>query len=279
MRKSIITLLLLASFIFPQTDSLNKSSWTTSGNLGINVNQISLSNWSQGGDNTLAWTIVTNMTANYLENGWNFKNSLKVAYGRTKLGDTEYRTNDNEIYLESVLSKILGWSIDPYLSNTVRTSVGNGFDYKANPVVQVAAIFDPGYITQSLGFQYKQSTFFTTRIGFAIQETFTNQYRQYADDKETLDKTEAFKFDTGVESVTEGNVPFEDNMLLTSKLRLFSRFNSLDVWDVRWDNTITAKVSKYINVNLNVLLIYEKSQSLKTQIKEALQLGFVFNLF
>jgi len=171
MRKSIITLLLLASFIFPQTDSLNKSSWTTSGNLGINVNQISLSNWSQGGDNTLAWTIVTNMTANYLENGWNFKNSLKVAYGRTKLGDTEYRTNDNEIYLESVLSKILGWSIDPYLSNTVRTSVGNGFDYKANPVVQVAAIFDPGYITQSLGFQYKQSTFFTTRIGFAIQET------------------------------------------------------------------------------------------------------------
>ena len=31
--------------------------------LGININQISLTNWSQGGDNALAWTIVTNMSA------------------------------------------------------------------------------------------------------------------------------------------------------------------------------------------------------------------------
>ena len=71
----------------------------------------------------------------------------------------------------------------------------------------------------------------------------------------------------------------EENVLFGTKLRLFSRFNELDVWDVRWDNLITAQISKYFNVNFNVLLIYEKIQSPKTQIKEALQLGITYSLF
>jgi hypothetical protein len=70
-----------------------------------------------------------------------------------------------------------------------------------------------------------------------------------------------------------------DNMLYKSKLRLFTRFDQLDVWDVRFDNTISAQVNKYIVVNLNVLVVYEKSQSLRTQVKEALQLGVTLNLF
>ena len=64
-----------------------------------------------------------------------------------------------------------------------------------------------------------------------------------------------------------------------SSLRLFSRFESFDVWDVRWDNIIAAKVNDFLNVNLTFLLIYEKDQSVKTQIKEALQLGFTYTLF
>lgn len=52
----------------------------------------------------------------------------------------------------------------------------------------------------------------------------------------------------------------------------------MDVWDVRWENTITAQINKYFNTNLNVLLIYEKSQSLKTQIKEALQFSVTYTI-
>jgi len=279
--KKYFTLFFITLFFnaLPQTDSIQTNFWKTEGTVGLNINQIALSNWSQGGDNALAWTVVLNMAANYSSKDINLRNSLKVAYGRTKLGDADYRTNDNELFQESVLAYLLGWAIDPYISNSIRTSVGNGFDYKATPYFQVASFFDPGYITQSIGFAYNRIEGFNTRIGLAFQETFTNDYPQYSDDPDTKDEIEKFKFDTGIETVTEGRVTFEQNLSLTSKLRLFSRFNSLDVWDVRWDNTITAQVIKYVNVNLNVLLIYEKSQSLKTQIKEALQLGVVVNLF
>ena len=85
--------------------------------------------------------------------------------------------------------------------------------------------------------------------------------------------------ETGIESVTEAKYTLDDNLLLTTKLRLFSAFDNLDVWDVIFDNTITAKINSYLNVNLNVLMVYDADETLKTQLKQALQIGVTFNLF
>jgi hypothetical protein len=50
------------------------------------------------------------------------------------------------------------------------------------------------------------------------------------------------------------------------------------VWDVRWDNTITAKVNSYVNVSLNALVIHEIAQTRRTQLKETLALGFTYRI-
>ncbi len=276
-----LLLVLISTLAFAQDkkDTI-KVGWGASAVTGLNLSQVAFSDWSQGGDNSLAFTIFGLLGANYYAMPWKLENSLKLAYGRTKLGESAFRTNDNELYLESVLTyDVPTWEVDPYFSNTVRTVISKGYDYKVDPALQISNFFDPGYITQSLGFSYDKLKGFKTRLGLAIQETFTQEFNQYSDDADTPDKVEKFKLETGLESVTEGEVEFAENMLLNSKLRLFTRFNMLDVWDVRWDNTITAKVNDFVNVNLNVLVIYEKSQSLKTQIKEALQLGFTYTLF
>lgn len=275
----ILVSLLIATTLYAQLDSLPKSNWSTSAVAGLNISQIALSNWTQGGDNSLAWTFFGKLDILYSANLWTVKNNLKLAFGRTKLGSAEFRTNDNEIYLESVLTYDLGWVVSPYFSNTVRTVISNGYNYAQTPALQTSKFFDPGYITQSLGFSYSKDKVFSSRLGVALQETFADQFAHlYVDDIKTLDKIERFKLETGIESVTEGSYLFAENMLASSKLRLFSRFNSLDVWDVRWDNTITAQINKYFNTNLNVLIIYEKSQSLKTQVKEALQLGITYSI-
>ena len=72
---------------------------------------------------------------------------------------------------------------------------------------------------------------------------------------------------------------FLENMAYKGYLRLFGRFEDITIWDVRWDNTITAKINDYFNVNINVLLIYDVDETLKTQLKEALQLGISYSLF
>lgn len=264
---------------FSMDDSLHQSNWSYSGVAGLNISQISLNNWTQGGDNALAFTLLGNFGAKFVDSPWTFNNGLKLAFGRTKLGDDEFRTNDNEFFLESILSYSFGWALDPYFSNTIRTVLSKGFDYKAAGNTPTSQFFDPGYITQSVGFIYNKIPNLTTRIGIGFQETITNKFTFFSDDPETMNKIEKFRFDTGFESVTEGIYKIDDNVQYGSQLRLFSRFNELDVWDVRWDNLIVAQISKYFNVNFNLLLIYEKKQSLKTQLKEALQLGITYNLF
>jgi hypothetical protein len=264
-----------STLLFGQSDS---TKWAYTGVTGLNINQIALSNWTQGGDNAIAWTLTGTFAADHKSSSWSFYNNLKLAYGRTKLGAADFRTNDNEFYLENVIAYNVGWKVDPYFSNTVRTSISEGFDYKVIPAVKIADFFDPGYITQSLGFTYHVDNF-NTRMGVALQETFTNVFRNYSDDPETTNEVESFKLETGFETVTAVDYQLDENLFLSSKLRLFTRFTDLDIWDVRFDNAITAKINKFLHVSLTFLAIYEKSQSPKTQLKQALQLGINYSLF
>ena len=262
---------------FAQTDSIKLNTWTPAAVVGLNISQVALSNWTQGGDNAVAISFAGIGGLKYYTDSWKFKNNLKLAYGRTKLGSQDFRTTDNEWYLESVLIYNIGWAVDPFISNSVRSAIGTGYDYSQDPSVAIAGFFDPGYVTQSIGFTYDKFENFSTRLGIAVQETFTNKHIQYADDPATA-KIEKTKVETGLESVTTAEFSLQQNLLYSSNLRLFTRFDTMDVWDVRWDNAFIAKINDYLNVNLAVLLIYQKDQSLKTQVKEALQLGFTYTL-
>ncbi|MGE5798628.1 MAG: hypothetical protein ACM339_14660 [Ignavibacteria bacterium] len=111
-------------------------------------------------------------------------------------------------------------AVDPYINNTIPTVVANGYKYD-DSTFQTAAFFDPGYITQSIGFTYNKLKNFSTRLGIAFQKTIADQFRYYSDDPNTQDKIESFKFDTGIESVTEIEQAVMENMFLNSSLRPF----------------------------------------------------------
>ncbi len=278
MKKTIIFFVLNTCLLFAQPDSLLHSGWNMSGTTGLNLSQIALSNWSQGGDNSMAFDLTGNFKFIYFASPFRLDNKLQLSFGRTKIGGQDFRTSDNDFYLENVLSYKIDWEFKPYFSNSVRTVLADGYQYGSDTTYQISSFFDPGYVTQSLGLLYDKSKIFQTRLGIALQETFANTFTQYTDDPTTT-KIEKFKLETGVESVSSFQYTVAQNLLFNSNLRLFTRFNHLNVWDVRWDNTITAQINKFVNVNFNVLVVYQKDQSPKTQVKEALQLGVSYNLF
>jgi Protein of unknown function (DUF3078) len=279
MNRILIFCLLITGLTLAQPDSLLHNGWNTKGTTGLNLSQIALSNWSQGGDNSMAFDLIGNFSFIYFSSPFRLDNNLKLSYGRTKIGGEDFRTSDNDLYLENVLSYKIDWEFKPYFSNSVRTVIANGYQYNSDTTYQISAFFDPGYVTQSLGLLYDKSKIFQTRLGLALQETFASKFTQYTDDPDTPNKIEKSKIEAGVESVSSLNYTIAKNLLIDSDLRLFTRFKHLDTWDVRWDNTLTAQVNNFVNVNLNVLVVYQKDQSPKTQLKEALQLGFTYNLF
>lgn len=277
-KKLIILFLAITSLSFAQTPDSLKNKWIPALTTSLGINQISFTNWVKGGDNSIAWSLLGDFKLNRESDLWIFKNQIKAAYGRAKIGDDSYRTTDNDLYIENVAVYNLGWAVSPFFSNSIRTQVSKGYDYKLAGSPNISNLFDPGYITQTIGFTYDKYKNVVTRFGLAFQEVITNKFTQYSDDPETKNEIEKFKFETGIESVTDINFSIDTNLLYGSKLRLFSRFESLDVWDVRWDNTITAKVNSWLNVNFTYLLLYEKAQTPKTQTKQALQIGIVYNI-
>ncbi|MGD8780972.1 MAG: DUF3078 domain-containing protein [Ignavibacteria bacterium] len=281
MRKIFVFYFVISSTLLAEksTDSTknNINSWEKQLIVGLNVSQIAFSNWVKGGENSVAWTIHSEFNIKYKSKIWILNNEYKIMYGRTKLGKGEFKTIDNEINLESVLLYNAGWVVVPFFGNSIRTQVTTGFNYEKDLNESIVDFFDPGYITQSLGFTYDKSIIGNTRFGIAFQETFTNKHPEYSDDEDTAE-IENFKFETGIESVTNSEFLIDTNIKLVSKLRLFSRFENLDIWDVNWNNQFVSKINSYLRVNFDFVLIYEKAQSLKTQIKESFQLGITYNI-
>jgi hypothetical protein len=66
------------------------------------------------------------------------------------------------------------------------------------------------------------------------------------DDPETLDEVEKVRVAGGLESVTEFAWKLDENIGFSSKLEMFSTFKNLDEVIVRSDNTLAAKISKYV---------------------------------
>jgi len=274
--KKILLFLLFTVICFAQDTS--KVVITSKANVGINISQISFTNWAQGGENSFTWTLLGNYSITTKSEKWTTKNTFKFAFGRTKLGAQDFRTNDNEFFIETLISKNVGWAVDPFFSNSIRSPITTGYSYKTKVPERIADFFDPGYVTQSLGFTYDKVKGIKSRLGIALQEIFTNRQRKFSDNPATKDRVEAFKLETGIESVTSSEFKLMENINYKGSLRLFSKFENMKYWDIRWDNLITAKVNDYVNVNFNLLVVYERKQTLKTQIKEALQLGIVYNL-
>jgi hypothetical protein len=289
MKRSITSLILLGCIVTAPLAAQDEKKelpdgWNNALVAGLNLTQVSLHNWTQGGENTLAWTFLTNGQFLYKQPDWKWNNVLKITYGKTKLGDSEFEKSEDELFWESIYSRNIGWKIDPYVANQLRTQFDDGYTMKKDEATGTdvrtlsSGTFDPLYLTQSAGFTYSLDDAFFTRLGIAFKETFSSTEYGFADDPDTPDEVEDFRFQTGVESATGVKLTVMENILYTSQLNLFSAFDQMDVWDVRWDNTLSAKVNDYVNVSLNVLLVHEVAQTRRTQVKQALALGLRYSI-
>lgn len=245
---------------------------------GLNLTQVSFKDWVQGGDNALAYTLWGKGSSTQQLESTDWSNNYKITFGQTRLASQGLRKTDDEVHFESLLIYKVGVHINPYVSATMRTQIAKGYKYAADQEIAVSKAFDPAYLTQSAGVAYKPIPEVTTRVGAGVREVLANEYAVlYTDDVETpaLEKS---KIQGGFESVTSVEWPFAENMLLSSSLEMFAPFKTLDQIIVRSDNTIAAKVNKYVTVNLNVALINDRRVTPRTQMKQTLALGVSYTI-
>ncbi|MFQ5605125.1 MAG: DUF3078 domain-containing protein [bacterium] len=260
--------LLFVSGILTAQESAQDSSkygWKNEIIGNLNLTQASFSNWEQGGENSFAWQVKLATKFTLEQENYDWSNTGKFVFGFAKVGDAEARKSADEINLESVYTRKLSKFLNPFLAVTAKSQFVAGFEYfDDNTKNKISKFLDPGYFTQSFGLGYAPNSTFKTRLGAMVKETVTDIF------------PEESKVEGGISSVTDFNANFEENVLFTSKLNLFSNLKAFNRIDVLWENNLILKVTKYINVQVNVDILYDRDISSRRQVKQVLAVGFTY---
>jgi hypothetical protein len=262
----------------PTVSALKDTSWKHTIIISANITQVSFTDWAQGGENALAYALFLEGKSAYAEGVIDWVNSYKFGYGQAKLGSLGIRKTDDKIDLESVLTYKIGTYINPFASASLKTQFTKGFTYDAvGLALPVSNFFDPAYLMQTVGVGYQPIPEVKTRLGAALREIVTTSFNGYSDDPSTT-QIEKVRIEGGAESVTEVGWTIMENVILNAKLEIFAPLKAFHRTTVRSDNTISAKVNKYLSMNFNVQLINDPQVQARTQIKQTLALGFSYTL-
>lgn len=272
-----------------QATDTSKRSWKMGGTFNLNVNQGALSNWAAGGDNfSLSLTSLVNLFAYYKHGRHAWDNNIDMAYGMVNTTSLGQRKADDRFDLISKYGYELSkkW----YLSSLVnfRSQFTKGFAYPTDTTKVLTSNFlSPGYVVLSLGMDYKPVE------GFSLfMSPLTARWVIVMND--SLAGMAAYGVDSGkhvrMELGAYANINWSKKITPTTsyktRLELFSnyRHDPFNV-DIFWTNIIAVKVTKLINMNLSLDMIYDNDVPTvrkdgtaggpKPQIKELMGVGFV----
>jgi hypothetical protein len=107
-RQIFVKCLFLISFFFTSSFLLMGQEpadtvkyWKVSGKSALNFSQVSLSNWSEGGDGSVAGAFLFGITANKLKGRHSWDNNFAFEYGMTKNNSESLRKSVDQIYFSS----------------------------------------------------------------------------------------------------------------------------------------------------------------------------------
>lgn len=259
-------------------------SWTS---FGINMNQAAFSdNWSSGGVNSIAFGAQINYKTEYNKGDKNYVSELILQYGKLKnKGQLQRKTNDRIYWDNKVALKLSkNWSF--FGSLNFESQFDDGFSYKKGsdgeevPTL-ISRFMSPGYLTESLGFEYKKGKHFWLRIGTGTaKQTFVLDKNLYLTNPKNFGVTHGqnFRNELALQLVTNFEKEIMPNMNLKSRYSMFANYEKLGNVDQRLDITLAARINKIVNVTVAGIALYDDDVTSHIQSSQTLSLGIVFKM-
>lgn len=256
-----VTLFLLV-FSASAQDAQTPTDWITKGSTGLNFAQSSLSNWSAGGENSLATTGILTFTAEQKYVHYTWTNNLDMAYGVIKQGDKGFRKSDDKFNFLTKFGRSLSpdWNLTFLFELKTQLDVGYKYETVAGKEVStfVSRFMSPGYVNASLGFDFRGipnlQVFMTPATGKAtyVLDDKLNSIGAYGVKK---GKNALYEFGAYVNARYQ--MPVFENINYLAKLDLFSAYDKMKYVDINFENLVTFKVNEYVNASLSVQTIYD----------------------
>ncbi|WP_312185582.1 DUF3078 domain-containing protein [Sphingobacterium sp.] len=301
--------------IVPKLD-LEVDYWKHWTKFGINLNQASFNdNWKGGGVGSVAVGLNANHKSDYTRDNFNFVTEVDLRYGKIRNKGNIAKKNNDRIFWDNKLSYKLSANWALFTSVTFESQFDAGYKYKPvngkDTIDYIEnAFMAPAYLTESFGLEYKPSNEFSLRFGtgtarqtFILDErvkprSIDGYYQRYgyyllpdmskpeADNNKRKGTGDRFgvkedkSFANALAFQITGNLDknFTDKLNVKARYNLFADYEKLSDPTHRLDVTITAKVTRVINVNLNGIMIYDPDVISRVQLSQSLAMGIVFNM-
>ncbi len=244
----------------------------------ILLTQSSYSNWTRGGENSLAWALNLDGLLLYKKDKLFWTNELKTAFGQSQLGSQGIRKTNDRFQMESTLSLHLRKYLTPFVSGLVQTQLAPGYKYtKISGTddeirIKISGFWDPAFLYQSAGLSVLPVKGFGVRLGLAAREIFTRKFHEYSDNR-------WYSVNSGMELVADLNRRLLDRTRVKSNLRMFSSFDNFLRVNMVWESELLLEFNRLFSANLKVNLYYEPDITLKMQIHEILGIGIRYDFF
>jgi len=285
MKKTLILVaMIFASVtIFAQNDADTTGPWKRSGLLSLTFNQASFSNWTAGGENSIAFTAVGKYFADYTRGNFSINNSINLKYGVLKLeSDDNPRKSEDLIELISQFNQKFSknWSATGQINFT--SQFANGYNYPDDSTV-ISKFLSPAYLNVAPGLLYKPVDFFSILISPATMRgvIVTDQaladvgaygvnpaeYEEQVNNGDTtrvkISDGENFKLKLGAFAEFYFKKDIKTDLSLESRLSLFYNYledNNIPdgtmPLDMNWQTFINFKINDWLSSNLFVHMAY-----------------------
>ncbi len=260
------------------------SYWRNNVIFGLNLNQSAFSNnWSAGGISSIAIGSNFDYKTEYNKEGKDFTSELILLYGKVKnRGQVERKTNDR-IFWDNKVSIAFAKHWNFYGSVSFESQFDEGFTYASDVTVAptlISRFMAPGYLTESIGFEYKPVTYFSARFGTGTaRQTFVlsnTVYPNATTDVYGVRYGQKVLNQIAFQVVSNIDRDIAKNINLKARYLIFFPYDTPFKMTHRIDATLTAKINRLINVTLNGTLLYDPNTSRTIQAYQSLALGIIY---
>jgi len=283
-----LSIIIASNFKIPQlTPPPPKPNYWKKGTfLQLGFSQMALSNWSAGGNSSVALNAYVNTYANYSVKSLFWESRLQVAYGFIQSFGDRYKKSDDKFIIDSKFGYKAWEKVFASAIFNFRTQMANGYDYPKNADPRLAsASFSPAYISLGLGIDFKPtkalSITFSPLAGNVVIVQLPELRKKYGN---PIDQSTALKL--GAQLKMDYNKNIMKNVNLTSSATFFSDFlGQPQNIKINWDLFIDAKINKFFSTNIRTNLIYDDDILIadnngalapRIQFKEILSVGFQY---
>ncbi len=264
--------------------------WDLGGMISVNVAQAAFSNWSKGGDNSVAGNGMFNLYTVYQKEKTFWINSLDLNLGWIWTEGEKATKNEDRVELLSKYGRMTGqenWFLSGLLNG--KTQLLPGKYSGADTSFKFSSFMNPAYVFLSAGAEYKPEKNISLLISPATGRMTVIIDEEIAGLGDFIDIgrsiNEYVQLDLG--GLIKLNMKGElfKNFLYRNKLDLFTAYTRKPyrfVVDVDWELRLTYKFSKYFAANLQTHLVYNEDVDLpgtdsKVQFREILGAGFTYS--